>query len=88
MDLILIVLKKVVPLYLLIGERVLAAGTSLESGQILKILLELLELKFQPKPQVSKNNLRSNSFYQPTKKEKSTQCSYPKKEKEKSNPMC
>ena len=33
----------------MIGERVLAAGTSLESGQILKILLELLELKFQPK---------------------------------------
>ena len=41
---------------LLIGERVLAAGTSLESGQILKILLEFLELKFQPKPQVLKNN--------------------------------
>ena len=59
---------------MLIGERVLAGGTSLESGQILKILLELLELKFQPKPQVSKNNLRSNLFYQPTKEEKSTQC--------------
>ena len=65
----------------MIGERILAAGTSLESGQILKILLELLELKFQPKPQVSKNNLRSNSFYQPTKNEKSTQCNYQKKEK-------
>ena len=53
----------------MIGERVLVAGTSLEGGQNLKILLESLELKFQPKPQVSKNNLRSNLFYQPTKEE-------------------
>ena len=59
---------------LLIGERVLAAGTSLESGQILKILLEFLELKFQPNPKFQKTISRSNSFYQPTEIEKSTQC--------------